>query len=42
VKLASNPIVWRMALTLLAAGLAFVMGLGLMRRMRKSIRKKAF
>jgi len=37
VRLVSNPIVWRMALTLLAAGFAFVMGLGLMRRMRRSI-----
>lgn len=36
-RLASNPIIWRMALTLLAAGFAFVMGLGLIRRMRKNI-----
>ena len=41
VKLLSNPIVWRMALTLLAAGFAFVMGLGLMRRLRRSISDEA-
>jgi PAS domain S-box-containing protein len=41
VKLITNPIVLRMALVLVAAGCAFVMGLLLMRRMRRSLTEEA-
>jgi PAS domain-containing protein len=37
VRLATNPIVLRMVLVLVTAGLAFIVGLLLMRRMRRSI-----
>lgn len=40
-KLATNPIVLRMALVFVAAGFAFVMGLLLMRRLRRSISEEA-
>lgn len=40
-RLVSNPIVLRMALVFIAAGFAFVMGLMLMRRMRRSITEEA-
>ena len=36
-RLATNPIVLRMALVFVAAGFAFIVGLLLMRRMRRSI-----
>jgi nitrogen fixation/metabolism regulation signal transduction histidine kinase len=41
VRLVSNPIMLRMALVFVAAGFAFVMGLLLMRRMRRSITEEA-
>jgi nitrogen fixation/metabolism regulation signal transduction histidine kinase len=41
VRLATNPIMLRMALVLVAASLAFVLGLVLMRRMRRSISEEA-
>jgi nitrogen fixation/metabolism regulation signal transduction histidine kinase len=41
VKLISNPIVVRMAMVFVAAGFAFVTGLLLMRRMRRSITEEA-
>ena len=36
-RLLTNPIVLRMALVFVAAGFAFIVGLFLMRRMRRSI-----
>ena len=36
-RLAANPIMLRMALVLVAASFAFVLGMVLMRRMRRSI-----
>ena len=36
-RLATNPIVLRMVLVFVAAGFAFIVGLLLMRRMRRSI-----
>jgi PAS domain S-box-containing protein len=41
VRLATNPIVLRMALVFVAAGFAFVMGLLMMRRMRRSLSEEA-
>jgi nitrogen fixation/metabolism regulation signal transduction histidine kinase len=41
VKLATNPIVLRMALVFVAAGFAFVMGLLVIRRLRRSISEEA-
>jgi len=41
VRLVTNPIMLRLALVLVAAGLAFVMGLLAMRRMRRSISEEA-
>ena len=40
-RLATNPIVLRMALVFVAAGFAFVMGLLMMRRMRRSLSEEA-
>ncbi len=40
-RLATNPIVLRMALVFVAAGFAFVMGMLMMRRMRRSISEEA-
>ncbi len=40
-KLATNPIVLRMALVFVAAGFAFITGMLLMRRMRRSISEEA-
>lgn len=40
-RLATNPIMLRMALVFVAAGFAFVMGLLLMRRMRRSLSEEA-
>jgi PAS domain-containing protein len=42
VKLVTNPIVVRMIAVALASGFAFVMGLAIMRRMRRSITKDEF
>ena len=36
-KLLTNPIVFRMVLVFLAAGFAFVLGMQLVRRMRRSV-----
>jgi nitrogen fixation/metabolism regulation signal transduction histidine kinase len=41
VRLATNPIMLRMALVFVAASMAFVLGLVLMRRMRRSISEEA-
>jgi PAS domain S-box-containing protein len=41
VRLATNPIVLRMALVFVAAGFAFVMGMLMMRRMRRSLSEEA-
>jgi nitrogen fixation/metabolism regulation signal transduction histidine kinase len=41
VKLLTNPIVLRMALIFVAAGFAFILGLFLMKRMRRSISEEA-
>ena len=40
-RLATNPIVLRMALVFVAAGFAFIVGLLVMRRMRRSISEEA-
>ena len=40
-RLLTNPVVWRMAWVLLAAGLAFIAAVALIRRMRKSISEES-
>ena len=40
-RLATNPIVLRMALVFVAAGFAFIMGLFAMRRLRRSISEES-